>query len=686
MKVRVPFFLKLALASVFTFVLSTSAHDWLSPEMVTLVSGSDSIPAYRIGEVTVLSADQTSANPAASPFQVMDRKNLEGIPAEQVGDVVKFFSGALVKDYGGMGGMKILSVRSMGAQHTAVSYDGIVLSDCQTGQTDLSRFSIENVDMISLSIGDGNSIFQPARLFASSGVLTIRTQRPVFEESKRLNGQIALKCGSFEQHELNAFAAYKISHNWSASLSVLSQKTKGDYDYRLYFGNGKNDYTIVPRTNNAVQNLRIESSLNGHFDGDRALEIKTYFYESERGLPGAVILYNPSSSQHLWDRSAFAQAHYQQPLSKRVSMQLNAKINQTRQHYLNPDYLGSSGQEDYSYRQEEAYLSAAFLYKPLTGLSFAFATDAAVSDMACNLKDFSEPTRSSLLANLSAKYVNDWILATASVLATGIRETTQAGPSAPDIGRLSPALNLSFQPIQSCSNLRLRAFWKSSFRAPSFNDLYYSAIGNASLKPENSEQLDAGITLGLPCKALNMGFNVSADVYKNEVTDKIMALPTRNMFIWSMVNLGRVSITGVDINLEATHTIGKHSEMLAAWTHSYQRALDVTDPASKTFKQQIAYAPRIYGSGRIQLSFSELKLGYNLLYSGHRYVTSQNIEPNNLPGYLDQSLTAEYAIRRAFGDVVLRGEIQNLADENYEIVRNFPMPGRTVRLSVRFEF
>jgi outer membrane receptor protein involved in Fe transport len=75
-----------------------------------------------------------------------------------------------------------------------------------------------------------------------------------------------------------------------------------------------------------------------------------------------------------------------------------------------------------------------------------------------------------------------------------------------------------------------------------------------------------------------------------------------------------------------------------------------------------------------------------MLYSGHRYVAGQNINSNNLHGYLNQSLMAELALPRAFGQVVIRGELQNLGNENYELVRNFPMPGRTFRVSVRFEF
>lgn len=656
------------------------------PEATTVFSGADSVSALHIGEVTVLSAGPTTANTAVSPMQVLNKDQLNGLSAELVGDAAKFFSGAVVKDFGGMGGMKTLSVRSMGAQHTAVSYDGIVLTDNQTGQTDLSRFSVENVDELSLSIGDGNSIFQPARVFASSGVLTIRTNRPVFEANRRLNGKVSLKYGSFAQKEINVFGAYKLSKTWALSLSLLSQLAKGDYDYRLYYGDGKDEYNTVPRSNNAVRNLRVESALFGRFGQGRQMEVKAYFYDSDRGLPGAVILYNTASSQHLWDRNAFVQAHYEQPLGKRFDLQLNGKYNQTRQHYLNPDYLGSSGAEDYAYRQSEAYLSAALLYKPLTGLSFALATDGAVAGMDCNLKDFSEPTRYSLLGNLSAKYVNERLLVTASILSTSIRETTVNGPSATAIGRISPSLNVSVQPLPSFEKLRLRAFWKSSFREPSFNDLYYSAIGNTALKPENSEQTDLGLTWALPWKAQSFRLNLSADAFSNSITDKIMAVPTRNMFIWSMVNLGKVHITGVDLNLEATKKWSDKTALLAAWTHSYQRALDVTDPTSKTYNQQIAYAPRIYGSGRLQLTTSRFKLGYSLLYTGHRYVTGQNSAQNDLAAYLDQSMMAEFAIPRAFGQVVIRGELQNLADVNYEIVRNFPMPGRTFRVSVRFDF
>jgi vitamin B12 transporter len=651
-----------------------------------LAATSDTLPNYRIGEVIITGENKTSADLSSTPLQILDRDKLQSTGSLQVSDAVKFFSGVTVKDYGGMGGMKTISVRSMGAQHTAVAYDGIAITDCQTGQIDIGRYSLENVDVISLNIGDGNSIFQPARMFASSGLLTIRTRKPVFEGTKRFHGKIGFKSGSYGFLNPSALGEVKLNSTLDLSISAEYLTSKGNYPYKLFYADGPKDYTTETRTNNDVETYRLESTLFGHFAQNGELEVKAYYYQSDRGLPGAVILYNPYSSQHLWDKNAFAQAHYEQNLTSKIRYQLNGKYNWSWQRYLNPDYLGSTGQEDYSYWQEEAYLSSAFLYKMFSNFSVGLSTDGAVNRMQSNLQDFSEPTRYSLLANLSAKYVQERWLATAGVLATGISETTKSGDAGESLARLSPSFNLSVQPFSNIEDLRVRMFCKSAFRMPSFNDLYYSAIGSSSLKPENSVQLNLGLTYDLSFWEKGPRLNITADAYHNRITDKIMAIPTKNIFIWSMVNLGKVDIKGLDLNLEATQQLHKNVQLLAAWSHSYQRALDVTDPTSKVYNQQIAYAPRIYGSGRMSLVLPCVRFSYALIYSGHRYVTGQNLAENNLDGYTDQSCSIEYEWKKIYGKMLFRAEVMNLGNQNYEVVRNFPMPGRTYRFSVKMEF
>ena len=221
---------------------------------------------------------------------------------------------------------------------------------------------------------------------------------------------------------------------------------------------------------------------------------------------------------------------------------------------------------------------------------------------------------------------------------------------------------------------------------PSFNDLYYSAVGNSQLKPENSKQMDLGLTYRISYGKRLPKLMMTVDGYHNLVTDKIMAIPTKNIFIWSMVNLGKVDIKGLDLAISATQSLGKDFSFSAGFNHSYQWALDVTDATNGEYKNQIAYSPRIYGSGRLSLETPWANVAYAMLYSGHRYVTGQNLAENDLAGYTDHSVSVERALELFGLTLNVRAEVLNLLDENYEIVRNFPMPGRSYRFGIKVEF
>jgi len=650
-----------------------------------VAASSDSIPNYRIGEVTITKNQKDTEKHSSTPFQLFDRKTLKEVNSMQISDAVKFFSGVTVKDFGGMGGMKTVSVRSMGAHHTAIAYDGITITDCQTGQIDIGRYSLENVDVLSLNIGDGNTIFQPARMFASSGLLNIRTRRPVFERDTTFHGKVGFKGGSFGLLNPSLLLETKVNPQFDLSVSAEVLSTQGDYPYKLFYADAADAYTKEVRSNNVVKNYKLESTLFGHFSKGQQLEVKAYYYQSDRGLPGAVILYNPYSSQHLWDKNAFLQAHYEQDLSQKLVFQVNGKYNWSYQRYLNPDYLGWTGKEDNSYYQDESYLSSSLLYKAYRGLSFAFSTDGVVNHMRSDLYDFASPSRYTALSNLSVKYLNDWVFLTAGVLSTMVNEQRKSEEVAANHHRFSPSCSFSIQPFSE-TDLHVRFFYKESFRMPSFNDLYYSAIGNSQLQPENSRQLNMGLTYSSFFGKNGPQLMLTADAYHNRITDKIMAIPTKNIFIWSMVNLGKVDIKGLDLSLSVTQSLGKDYQLFVGFNHSYQRALDITDVSSKEYNNQIAYAPRIFGSGRLALQTPWVKVAYAMLYSGHRYMTGQNLAENDLAGYTDHSVSVEraFSVRRL--TLHLRGEVMNLMDDNYEIVRNFPMPGRSYRVGVMLEF
>jgi len=667
---------------------------WAFPSTIIAEDKLDTTKVYNIHEVTVIEQYKNSEVRSSAPLQILSSKHIEKLNALQVSDAVKYFSGVTVKDYGGIGGLKTISVRSLGATHTAVSYDGITLNDCQTGQIDIGRFSLDNVDMLSLNNGQSDNIFQPARQFASASVLNIRTLTPKFLTNKTYNGKTTLKVGSFGLINPSFLLQQKINKKYAASLGGEWLSANGEYPYLLqqsYLENGITSNEV--RKNSDIQNFRIEGAIHTNFSEMESGYLKAYFYNSERGLPGGTILYNESAftSQRMWDNTFFTQAHYENQFSKQLSMQLNAKFHHGYLHYLDTAVLNNVGREESFFRQNEYYGSASLLYRAFNKLSFSFSSDASVNNMMAKYENttltesFAMPVRYSLLSVLAAKYVTENVLATASLLSTLVTETTQNGASANNQNRLSPYLSFTYKPFEK-KDLRFRAFYKNIFRLPTFNDLYYSRIGNADLHPEITNQFNLGATYAVtPAKWMPL-FSVTMDAYRNNVKDKIVAIPTKNLFKWTTVNLGKVEITGIDVTAETSVQPWEKVGFVLGGTYTYQRALDVTTPGGSTYEHQIPYTPCVSGSGKFVVETPWLDLSYSLLWSGKRYVLFQNYTENRLPGYADHSISASRSFKLKDKTLLINLEMLNILNENYAIVKWFPMPGRSFRGTVSYKF
>lgn len=647
----------------------------------------DTTAVYDIQEVVVTENYRNSETRSTAPLQILSQKKLATLNALQVSDAVKYFSGVTVKDYGGIGGLKTVSVRSLGAAHTAVSYNGMTLSDSQNGQIDIGRLSLENVDMLSLANGQSDQIFQAARLFASAAVLNIRTAAPKFEDDRPVNGKLAMRGGSFGLLNPSAYVNVRLGDRWSVHVDGEWLYSNGQYPYLLHYGSaGTDSVSRERRQNTDVNNLRAEAMFYGSFSDTDEMQVQVYYYGSERGLPGATIYYNTLnfSSQRLWDNTFFAQAHYKKDWDK-WAFRVDGKYNFGYTRYLDPTMLNSAGREENTYRQQEYYVSAGGLYKIIPNLSVSLNTDAFVNTLWADLTDFSFPVRYSWLTALAVKYVSNRVLATGSLLATLTEEQVRIGQSADIPFRLSPYASVSVQPFERV-DLRVRAFYKNIFRLPTFNDLYYGRVGNPDLKPETTNQYNLGLTYSVRIGRYVPLLSFTADAYHNDVRDKIVAFPSKNIYTWTMLNYGKVSINGLDLTGEAAFYPWEKIGLSIGGTYTYQRALNVTDPDSREYGHQIPYTPRVSGSGKAALETPWVNLAYSVVWSGHRYAVNQNYAENRVPGYSDHSLSASRTFHIGRTELACSVECLNLGGKNYEVVRYFPMPGRSWRASVQWKW
>jgi len=625
---------------------------------------------------------------STAPLQILSKQTIGNLHALQLSDAVKHFSGVTVKDYGGIGGLKTISVRSLGAGHAAVNYNGVALSDLQTGQIDIGRLSLYNVESITLHNGQNDRIFMPARTFASSSSLNITSSAPLFNDDENINGQAGFKGGSFGLFNPSFLANVKVSDRLSASFSGEWMSSHGAYPYLLHYGQADSDSTsLEKRENSDVKNLRLETSFYADQSEKSKGEIHFYHFRSERGLPGATIFYNTEnfSKQRLWDRTFFTQGKYEHSFSQKWVVQANAKYNHSNLRYLDPTWLGAEGKVEDIFTQHESYGSLSALYRVFERLSFSVATDLTAATMYSNRKVFATPTRLTSQSVMAAKWVNQQLLATASLLYTRTAESVRNGEPAENRNKFSPYISASFMPLNDL-DLRLRVFYKNSFRLPTFNDLYYPIVGVRQLLPEDANQFNAGVTFSsTPGDAVPL-LTLSADVYHNRIKNKIVAYPTGNLHQWTMMNFGRVTINGMDVTVDSRLILADEIPFYVGGSYTYQRAMDKTDPGKPTYNHQLPYTPRHSGSARAALEMAWFNLAYTLLWSGERFSNGYNSNEYRMNGYSDHSISLSKSLHTPFGTMNLTAEALNLSGKNYEIVRNYPMPGRSYRMNISINF
>ena len=632
------------------------------------------------------------------PSQHLNGEQLEKLNSHNVADAIRYFSGAQIKDYGGVGGVKTVDIRSMGTNHLGVFYDGIQLGNAQNGQIDLGKFSLDNIEEISLYNGQKSEIFQPAKDFGSAGTIYLRTRRPVFKEGKRLNLNLTFRTGSFGLLNPSFRLEYKLSKNVRATLNSEFTYANGKYRfrYRKVFPNGSLAWdTTATRRNGDIHAFRIEAGLFGIIPmGD--WHAKVYYYDSAKGIPGAIVNNVWKNSQRQWDRNFFAQGSLRKTISSRYELMVNAKYARDYMKYLNPDttlmYINNR------FYQDESYLSLANKLEILEGWEANLSADWQWNHLSSPMVNFSYPTRHTLLTALATSWRRSAFKAQASILGSFIFDRSLINDGYSILGhrssrwaRFTPAVFLSWRPLQY-EDFNLRAFYKRIFRMPTFNDLYYTDIGNADLKPEYATQYDFGAqwTHGFASTVWH-SIQLSADVYHNRISDKIIAVPKgTGQYRWMMMNIGKVRIFGLDANARADLSLPYGIDLSASLSYTWQSARDFSDPEDSldeagTYKGQIAYIPRHSGSFTAGATWRRLALNYSFIYVGERWDNSSNIPVNYVQPWYTSDLSASYSLPLGKTNLKATLEVNNLLNQQYEVIRNYPMPGRNYKLIFQFD-
>jgi len=633
------------------------------------------------------------------PSQKLNGEMLERLSSNSIADALRYFSGIQLKDYGGVGGIKTVNIRSMGTHHLGISYDGVQLGNAQNGQIDLGQFSLDNIEEITLYNGQKSAIFQPASDFGNAGAIYIRTKAPVFRGHggtearayKNTNLRFKAQYGSSDMFRLTALWEQKLSERVSSSLSAGFLTASGKYKFRYErrYPNGETAWdTTAVRQNGDIHAERIEANLFGKlYQG--GWQVKGYLYNSARGIPGAIVNNVWRRGERQQDLNTFVQANFDKNIGEGFSTRWLAKYAYYNTHYVNRDTTQLP--VDNRYKQQELYLSTANVLELLPNWSASLSYDFKWNKLNADTYNFAYPTRISNLVSLATAIDYKHLKAQGSILATFIHDKTHRRGEFADmnnshsLSNLTPALFVNVYPFNG-TFFSMRAYVKKSFRMPTFNDLYYTDMGNANLVPESALQYDAGFALN---KHFEHGIirhaEMHFDAYYNTVHDKIVAYPKGQQFRWTMLNLGKVHIKGIDVEAEADCSVGGGLTATLRAQYTYHDARDVTNPSDSYYRHQIPYIPWHSGSAIIGLSYKRWNLNYSFIYAGERYDEQENILYNHMePWYTsDLSLRYQFPMRKAL--CTIQADVNNLLGQDYEVIVNYPMPGRNYKLTLCVE-
>ena len=226
--------------------------------------------------------------------------------------------------------------------------------------------------------------------------------------------------------------------------------------------------------------------------------------------------------------------------------------------------------------------------------------------------------------------------------------------------------------------------YKNTFRVPTFTDLYYLRVGNVNLNPEKATEYTLGITWsGNPFRFTDF-VSLTLDGYFNKVDDKIIAFPST--YVWKMQNYGKVHITGIDLTLATALPLGRSTNLNLSGNYSWQKAIDVTNPDAKNYKHQLPYTPEHNGNLSATLEMPWVNIGYTMNIVSKRYYLAQNIPDHEIGGYNEHTATLWREFCLGTNKFRLQAEIINLTNAQYDVIKYYPMPCRSWRLTGTFTF
>ncbi|HEY0847639.1 MAG TPA: TonB-dependent receptor [Noviherbaspirillum sp.] len=215
--------------------------------------------------------------------------------------------------------------------------------------------------------------------------------------------------------------------------------------------------------------------------------------------------------------------------------------------------------------------------------------------------------------------------------------------------------------------LRVNAAIGTSYRAPTFNELYFPNYGIATNKPEKGRNAEVGLYYE------DGKSQYSAVLFRNRLTDLLVYAPVcpvdpATYTFGCAYNVNEAQISGISLGA---------STKLANFT--LRGSLDLQDPEDETTGMQLARRAKKHGTVGVDYHLGAFSAGGEIVFSGKRFENATNTQ--RLGGYGVVNLYANYDFAPNW---TVFGRWNNALDKEYELARNYNTAESNVFVGVRY--
>lgn len=570
--------------------------------------------------VVTATRQATRANEVISDITVIDREAIEQAGPTTLPELLSRQPGLLVVDNGGAGKTASVFMRGASATHTLLLVDGMPLGSATTGAPSLHNLPLSQIERIEILRGPASSLYGSD---AIGGVIQVFTRRG--DGPSRVNAYVGI--GSHNTREAQAGVSGgsgPLSYSAAASRYSTDGFSVAADPLRYKVVNGSLPNTDADGYGNTSYSGRVVYTLaDGHEIGVSALEVT-----SRNQYDSGGILTDAYSK----DKTRIASVHLRNRITDAWTSTLRWGSSQDRSEGFAPARsLFATTQIQWTWQND--------LRLPVGSLMLLAENTEQSVDSTTNYAVKNRTVRSLVVGYQGSLGAHSW---QASLRRD---DNSQFG------GHSTGSLGYGYR---FAAEWQARAAIGTAFKAPSFNQLYYPAFGNANLKPEEARNREIGLTWE------RGGQHATVTRFDNRITNLIAGFP--------VANVGKARITGTSLG---------YGLLRGPW--QADASLDLMRPVDATNGNRLQR--RAAEMAKLALSYTPgvWKLGGEINAVGRRYDTTT--QTRAMGGYAVANLFAAHQLSR---DWTLEGRINNLFDRVYENAWAYAVPGREIFVGLRY--